>query len=249
MIEPTDDELRAWLLGRVDAASADAFEARLVADESFAQQLRAVEDDLLDDYARGSLEAADRARAADYFEATPADRRRVRMARALAETIDGSARRGVHRGRGSVVGTSSRNAARRRRVIATGFFASAGAVLVALIGVNFWPSLHAPDATIALTGGAERGATTPIAIPRSATRVRLQAEVPDGASTTHYTLSVDADGVETFHAAHLEARTTGAYRIVETTLPADALAGGAKHVRVVAEDASRAEASWAVSAQ
>jgi hypothetical protein len=248
MSEPTDDDLRAWLLGRVDAASAEAFEARLVAEEPFAQQLRAVEDDLLDDYARGRLDGAERARAADYFEATPADRRRVRLARALAATIDADGRRGVHRGRGGV-DTQPRHAARRRRVVATGFLASACAVLVALIGVHFWPSLQTPDATVTLTGGAQRGATIPIAVPHAANRVRLQAEVPDGASATHYTLSVDADGAETFSAAHLEARTTGAYRYVETTLPASALAGSPKRVRVVAEDASNAGASWAVSTQ
>ena len=57
---------------------------RLLEDEDFSQRLRAVENDLLDDFARERLQGEARARAAVYFAATPADRARLRIARALA---------------------------------------------------------------------------------------------------------------------------------------------------------------------
>ena len=72
-------ELRAYLLGEATEEEAARLEGRLLEDDELYQVLESVEDDLLDDHARGRLDAADRAR----FEARyGADGERQRFARA-----------------------------------------------------------------------------------------------------------------------------------------------------------------------
>src|SRR3982750_1755136 len=62
MTEPTDQMLRDWLLGKLAAGEAEPLEQCLIEDEEFAARLRGVENDLLDDLARGSLGGDARAR-------------------------------------------------------------------------------------------------------------------------------------------------------------------------------------------
>ncbi len=51
----SDETPRQYLLRRLPEADADQFEARILADDECAEQLREAEDDLLDDYAAGQL--------------------------------------------------------------------------------------------------------------------------------------------------------------------------------------------------
>jgi hypothetical protein len=243
MTEPTDDTLRAWLLGQLAPAEAQALEQRLIEDEDFAARLRAVENDLLDDLAHGALAGDERARAAAYFAATPDDRARLRIARALAAVAADAvpSRANAHAREPARV-----HAMRRRRRWSAAALALAGVAAIAVIGLRFYPNPAVPVAfTITLTDGQQRGASSiEIAIPEAARELRLQAEVEgEPGAGAHYLLSID----DTFAASGLPVHATGAYRFVETTVPAAALAAGAHRVRVVAEAGATGEASWTLT--
>ncbi|HEX5124118.1 MAG TPA: hypothetical protein VFV97_12800 [Rhodanobacteraceae bacterium] len=242
MTEPTDDTLRAWLLGQRAPADAEALEQRLIEDEDFAARLRAVENDLLDDLARGVLAGDERGRAAAYFAATPDDRARLRIARALATL--GTEAHAAKSARGRTRPVEHAHAARPRRRWSAAALALAGLAAVAVIGVRLYSGMTVPLAfTVTLTDGQQRGASSiEIAVPADAREVRLQAEV-DGDAGARYLLAID----DTFAASGLPVRKTGAYRFVETTVPAAALAAGTHRVRVVAERGAAGEASWALT--
>ena len=251
MSEPTDETLRHWLLARLPPRDAAALEARLLGDEDFGQRLRSAEDDLLDDLARERLHGDEQARAAAYFAATPADRARLRIARALASVVGTPAIPHSHRPHGTIAASDARDLhgrPRRRRLAA---LASICAVLIAAFGARFWfvAQTARPSLTIALSGDQERGAQAlEIAIPRGTERIRIQAEVDGGApAAERYTLRVDDADTAGFAADDLVAQTAGPYRFVEVTLPAQALAPGEHRIRVAARTAPGAESSWLLS--
>lgn len=248
MTEPTDDTLRDWLLAKLAPGEAEALEQRLIEDEDFAARLRAVENDLLDDLARGALAGDERARAAAYFAATPKDRARLRIARALAAVGAEAGAATSPRGRGHA--RSARDVARphapRRRHWTAAALALAGMVTIAIVGIRFYPGVGTvPVAfTITLTDGRQRGTSSiEIAVPAAAREVRVQAEIDGGDAGSHYTLSID-DAVA---ARGLAARTTGPYRFVEATVPATVLAAGSHRVRVVAESGAPSESGWTLT--
>jgi hypothetical protein len=248
MTEPTDDTLRDWLLGKLASADAETLEQRLIEDEDFAARLRAVENDLLDDLARDVLAGDERARAAAYFAATPQDRARLRIARALAAVGAEANAATSPGGRGhtpSVRTPAARtHAVRPRRPWNVAALALGGIAAIAVVALRLYPDATAPAAfTITLTDGQQRGASSiEIAVPHAAREVRLQAEV-DGDAGAHYLLAID----DTFAASGLPVRTTGPYRFVETTVPAAALQAGAHRVRVAAETGAAAETSWTLT--
>jgi hypothetical protein len=241
MTEPTDNTLRDWLLGKLAPEQAEALEERLLEDEEFATRLRGIENDLLDDLARGALAGDERARAAAYFAATPNDRARLRIARALA-AVGAEAAANASRGRGHAESARLRAMRPRHRWTAA-VLALAGVVAVALIGVRLYPNVGTTQVafTITLTDGQQRGAASiEIAVPAAARELRVQAEVDGGEAGAHYALAID----DTFAAHRLAVRTTGPYRFVEANVPAAALAPGPHRVRVVAESGAPGESSW-----
>jgi hypothetical protein len=244
MTEPTDDTLRDWLLGTLAPAKAEALEQRLIEDEAFAARLRAVENDVLDDLARGALAGDECIRAAAYFAATPADRARLRIARALA-AIGAEANAATSpRVRHEMRDGTRAHATRPRRRWSAAALALAGIAAIAVIGLRLYPNATVPLAfTITLTDGQQRGASSiEITVPAAARELRVQAEV-DGDASAHYLLSID----DTFAASGLPVRTTGAYRFVETEVPAAALAPGAHRIRAVAESGAPSESSWTLT--
>lgn len=243
MIEPTDETLRDWLLGKLAPDQAEPLEQRLIEDDDFAADVRAAENDLLDDLARERLAGDERARAAAYFAATPQDRVRLRIARALAAVSAANTPRG--RGHaGAHAETHARAMRPRRRWTAA--LALAGAAAIAVIGMRFYPDFGTvPVAfTITLTDAHQRGAATmDIAVPRAARELRVQAEVDGANAGARYRLSID----DAFAAHGLAVRTAGAYRFVEATVPAPALAAGTHRVRVLAENGAASESSWTLT--
>jgi hypothetical protein len=134
---------------------------------------------------------------------------------------------------------------RPRRRWAGAALALASVAAAALIGVRLYPSLVSGPAafTITLTDGQQRGAASiEIAVPQGAQEFRVQAEV-DGDAGAHYLLAID----DTFAASGLPERKSGAYRFVETMVPAAALAPGAHRVRAVAESGAPSESSWTLT--
>jgi hypothetical protein len=78
----TEAALRAYLLGKLTESEVEQVEVRLVEDPDFFAQMESAEDDLLDAFARGNLDADDRAK---FVERFGADSRRLRFAKALAQ--------------------------------------------------------------------------------------------------------------------------------------------------------------------
>jgi len=245
MTEPTDDTLRDWLLGKLAPGEAEALEQRLLEDADFATRLRGVENDLLDDLARGALAGDERARAAAYFAATPNDRARLRIARALAVVGAEAHVASAPRGRGHAELARAHSMRPRRRWTAAAL-ALAGLAAVALIGVRLSPNFGpTPVAfTITLTDGQQRGASSiEVAVPAGAGELRMQAEVDGGDAGARYTLAID----DAFAAPGLAARTAGAYRFVEANVPAAALSAGVHRVRVAAESGPPRETVWTLT--
>ena len=252
MTEPNDEILRRWLLGRLPPRDAEALEGRLIGEEDFSQRLRAAEDDLLDDLARERLRADERVRAVAYFAATPTDRARLRIARALASVVHAPAIPHSHRPHATSGANESRDVrARRKNRRRLAALASICAVLIAVVGARFWfvAQTAQPSLTITLSGDQQRGAQAlDIAIPRGTERIGIQAEVDGGApAAERYTLRVDTADATVFTAEDLVAKSAGPYRFVEVTLPARALAPGEHRVRVVARSTPGAESSWRLS--
>ena len=67
----TDAALRAYLLGKLAESDVELIENRLIEDEDLFSQMETAEDDLFDAFARGTLDADERARFLDRFGADP----------------------------------------------------------------------------------------------------------------------------------------------------------------------------------
>lgn len=262
MIEPTDQALRRWLLHTLAPVEAEALEQRLLTDEDFGARLRDAETDLLDDYACGDLDVADRAAAAERFSATARDRMRLRVAVALARITRSRGRLHATLPRRRVASSATPGATlrsgrrtRMRRVAAAGLLASACALVLAVIGLNqrmttsFAPPKATGEATITLLAdsqrGSQRGANVQrIALPSAAATVRLQVEVDANDPQARYALSIDDAGQTVFSADGIGVHQAGPYRFVEVVLDARKLRAGSHRVRVAAEGSAEAASSW-----
>ena len=78
----TEAALRAYLLGKLTESEVELVEARLVEDPGLFAQMETAEDDLFDAFARGTLDADERAR---FVERFGADRDRQRFAQAFVQ--------------------------------------------------------------------------------------------------------------------------------------------------------------------
>jgi hypothetical protein len=230
MIEPTDEALRDWLLGRLPSAEAEALEQRVLADDAFGARLADAETDLLDDLAAGRLADGERAAALARFTATPRARWRLRIARALARFAKPEAARVARHAHRT---TEVRHAGRRRGWL-VGAFGAAAAIAVVVVGLNLRaPAPGTQVATITLLADRQRGPEgESIAVPKNATSVRLQLEVDDAAQTARYALEIEEAGHVVYGADDLAPRTAGAYRFVEAEVPKRVLANGERVVRV-----------------
>jgi hypothetical protein len=85
MPDVTSVEIRAYLVGALEQARAEALEARYLVEPVLAEAMRAEEDGLIDDYLADRLTAVDRARFESHYLASPVHRDRVAVARALAD--------------------------------------------------------------------------------------------------------------------------------------------------------------------
>ncbi len=253
MTEITETMLRRWLLHQLPVDQARQLEQRLLQDDELGAYLRAVETDLLDDYARDRLTVADRMAVASHLLATPRDRERLRFAAALAQhdaplmatarTPDAN-RRVAH-------ARPPRWSSRRRLAVTWGGLAAACAVLVAVVGLNLHngeaPS-SAKQAVMTITlAEPRRGANVAeIRIPHGIDKIRLQAEVGSAAPQTRYTLTV-SDGAHTvFSAKNLLPREAPPYRYVQVMIAAQTLGNGEHRVKVAPEGTTGAATAWSI---
>ena len=258
MDEPTDTLLRDWLLGKLAAREAEPLEERLLHDEVLSRRLDAVETDLLDDVANARLDGEDQAAALRLIAATPKDRQRLRIARALARVL---AQPGAAVRDGGSVAVSRRSSAsalkfpRRWPVFAGGALAAACLALV-VVGlqrrgaVEESPSASPTLATITLMSSQQRGAPLEaIGIARGVATVRLQLEVDAADATSRYDLRIEDQGRTLFGADNLPLREIGAYRFLEAVVPAKVFADGEHTVRIHAAGESAPEQTWSIRTQ
>jgi hypothetical protein len=241
MTEPTDPILRAWLLGSLPPAEAEALELRVLRDDDFGARLREIETDLLDDLAAGRLAADERERAEARFGATAFGRARRRIARALVRARSSSANSGASARRSDIASTWSHRP--HGRWIAAAFASAAGI----LVAVGFWR--HAPpdraDATITLLADRQRGAgVEAIDVPREVKTIRLEIETDR--RDARYALRIEDEGHETFQVDGLVPRVAGPYVFVEALVPKSALDGGEHTVRLRVSDAHAESANWSI---
>lgn len=92
---PTDDELRSYLLGELPEPQADALEERILKDDELFDLVEGLEADLLDAASRGELAPAERERVLQRLASSPEGRGRLALARSLNTVANETARRVV----------------------------------------------------------------------------------------------------------------------------------------------------------
>lgn len=92
-----DEQLTRYLLGTLDADDAEAFDELSITDQEFAARLLVAEDDLVDAFARGDLDADSRSRFESRYLSVPGAREKLRFAETLAarQSRSGSAGPGI----------------------------------------------------------------------------------------------------------------------------------------------------------
>jgi CHAT domain-containing protein len=85
--------LRNYLLGKSPAEEQRRIEERLLDDDEYPELLLVIEEEMLDGYVRGEVPEDERESFDNYFLATPARRRKLRMARSLRKYVEDSASR------------------------------------------------------------------------------------------------------------------------------------------------------------
>lgn len=79
--------ITAYLLGELSEPEQEEIEVRYFTDDALFEQLLAIEDDLIDRYARGQMSDSERLRLERHFMKSPMRRKRVRFAAALLRHI------------------------------------------------------------------------------------------------------------------------------------------------------------------
>jgi anti-sigma factor RsiW len=79
--------ITAYLMGELSEHEQEAIEVRYFADDALFEQLLAIEDDLIDRYARGQITDTERQRLERHFMKSPERRKRVRFAVALLRLV------------------------------------------------------------------------------------------------------------------------------------------------------------------
>ncbi|WP_257387244.1 hypothetical protein [Tahibacter caeni] len=247
MTEISDDVLRQWLLQRLPDAEAARLEAQLMQDDSLLDRLRDAETDLLDDAARGRLSTAEAQALREHRLADPAQRERLRAARAFArlrEDPSGAADEGIGPERPSPAArqasTLCESATARRRPRGALVLAAAAGIIVAIAASVLWlvPAPVAPNAgiaTYALLASTSRGnGPATLRIPAAGSAVRLQVEVAD--SARRYQLFIETGARRQSVAADLQPRESRAYAYIEATVAAGLLTPGRHRLLLVASN-------------
>src|SRR5262249_35036349 len=78
---------RSYLLGELSSDEEEKVEERLLVDDSYVEQMIAVEDELIDDYLKGNLSQSQREKYRTLFPATREGRQKIEAARVLKNQI------------------------------------------------------------------------------------------------------------------------------------------------------------------
>jgi len=163
-----DQRLIRYLLGTLTAGEAEELDELSMTDEDFAGRLRVVEDDLVDAYARGDLDADARTRFESRYRAAPGASDRLRFAEVLE----------IRQKRGRLPASEPVRAAhqpgRSRRLPMWALAAAASIVLAATSYVLLEqtktrpPQPEVPPAVVKSQPGPAAGEAPPVSVPAQA---------------------------------------------------------------------------------
>jgi hypothetical protein len=86
-----DSAIKRYLLGELTEEDQQTLEERLLTDNGYFERLQMLEDELVDDYARGSLTAGEREKFDSFFLCTPERYQKLRFASALERYVSTAA--------------------------------------------------------------------------------------------------------------------------------------------------------------
>lgn len=251
-MEQNDDSemlLRQYLLGELGEEKQRQLEGQFLTDDQHFEELLVAEDELIDHYLGGALNAQERERFEQHFLKTPERYQKLNFAGTLRRYISDA----------GVTGEPDSAPATPLRASRRGFFSSlhgtqnpylrfsfAAVVLLAVVGVSWlilknWrqqnqstrDSSHAVF-TVALTPGLTRGTgeIKKIVVPDNVETVQLQLELA-AAEPQSYRASVETDeGRSVFNALDLKPQTTDARSVVILSVPAKLLTVGDYQVKL-----------------
>ena len=84
--------VRRYLLKQLSAAEQENLELRLLTDETFAEELEFVENELIDEYLAGELSADEKATFEEFFLAHPERQRKLQAGEAMKRYLDANLR-------------------------------------------------------------------------------------------------------------------------------------------------------------
>lgn len=217
-------ELRAFLLGRLSETEVERIEYLLLSDDGLYELLLATEEELIDEYLRGTLSDADVSSFLGYLDRLPGARKRIDFARKLGENLHAS----------QTAAAAWRN---RWRQAARGFSqillgmnpAWAGAIVVAGLGVAIYTSIAAREpALLVLSAGLTRSEGDIPALSLSASGRRLEVMLELGVrSHDRYRATLrDAESRAIFSSEGLRAMATERQLLVPFSIPAEGLEPG-----------------------
>ena len=226
----TEAALRAYLLGKLTDSEVELVEARLIEDDELFGQIKTAEDDLFDAFARGALDADERAR---FLERFGHDRGRQAFASAFVQR------------------TSSRKVVpfvQRRWVelaVAATLLIAVGAFVIPRDPVVQEPTVApsappvaavpAPDTmTVPQTLGSSRAVCGPakVAIEQGATRVDFRIRLNPADKFASYAAQVRSQADLIIWGDVTPSSTEGGDLIVHAVVPADRLPAGTYEIAV-----------------
>ena len=226
----TEVALRAYLLGKLTESEAERIEARLIEDAGLFAEMETAEDDLFDAFARGSLDADERAR---FLERFGADHQRRRFAQALVRRT--SSRRPAPLVPRRWIGLAAAATLvivvggvlmRQRSVEAPGTHPAAAPATVA-------PA--APIATrvsLAIGGSRSVGAATKVAVAPDATVVDFEIRLNPADKFPAYYTEIRSQANNIVWADAARTVTNGGDLIVHAVVPVDRLPAGTYEIAV-----------------
>jgi hypothetical protein len=229
-IERGDDSvLRAYLLGRLAPETCESVERRLFSDdEVFWERLGLIEDELVDQYARGELDGDESARFERDFLVTDERRAKLELAVALKEYVD----------RRATGGRRARDWLRRPVSAPAWALAGAAALLLAVPAVVWRVASDRAgrgEVSAWLSPGLVRdveGRLTRVRLPEGCELVRLKLDTDPAEHATYRASLHDVSGQELWAQDGLRAATVEGRTAVTVTLPCDLLPPEDYYVRL-----------------
>jgi hypothetical protein len=230
-----DNQLRDWLLHRLDPEQAAMVEEHVMSDDVIVDRLLELRADLFDDYARGNLDAETRRVLQARSLTSPADRDRMALALALAKSRSAKSR---SRGRVWAFGA-----------LAAGVMLAAGLTLLRYDDTPIQTSASTRNVlpTIALRASVHRGAAAVDVDLPAGDALRLQMEIERPDPNARYALHIMDGDVQVFQAHALSLLRAGPIDFIEATLPTPVMGPGTRRIVVTDEKSAANVQTWTLT--